>query len=247
VHRFFAPRNQFDERAPALTGDEARHAARARRIKVGEMVGVFDGEGAEWICAVESVEKHRVRLRLIERRDVPPPRAAVILAPSLLPNRAMELVIEKATELGASAIVPIAPQRSIASVRKNEVTTKLERWRDITIEAAKQCGAARLPAIEAPCPFVEFLRNANAELKLIAALDKRATHPRQVFEAFAKKHGQLPASAIIAVGPEGDFTADELDAALRAGFIPITLGAHTLRSETAALSALSVVKYELGA
>lgn len=239
------PRNQFDDSAPALTGDEAHHAARVRRVKLGEIVGVFDGHGAEWICAVESVEKKRVRLRLIERRAVPPSSVKIILAQSLLPNRAMEFVIEKATELSAAAILPIAPQRSVATINKSEATAKLKRWRDITIESAKQCGAAWLPAIEAPCPFDEFLRIAAAELRLLAALDKRALHLRQVLESFSTEHGRNPASVIVAVGPEGDFTTNELDAALRAGFIPITLGAQTLRSETAAVVALSVLNYEL--
>jgi 16S rRNA (uracil1498-N3)-methyltransferase len=245
VHRFFVPRNQFDEAAPALTGDEAHHAARVRRVKLGETVGVFDGQGAEWICAVEAVEKNRVRLRLIERRAVPSVRVKIILAQSLLPNRAMEFVIEKATELGASAILPIAPQRSVATVKKSETAAKLKRWRDLSIESSKQCGATWLPAIGAPCPFDEFLRSAAAELKLIAALDKRALQPRQVLESFAKERGHSPVSVVVAIGPEGDFTTDELDAALRTGFIPITLGAHTLRSETAAVVALSVLNYEL--
>jgi 16S rRNA (uracil1498-N3)-methyltransferase len=157
----------------------------------------------------------------------------------------MEFVIEKATELGASAILPVAARRSVSAVRTAEIAGKMKRWRAISIEAAKQCGASWLPVIEPPQSFGDFLQNAHADLKLIAALDERAQHPRKIFEAFAKKHGGKPETIVVAIGPEGDFTAEELDAAIASGFAPISLGAQTLRSETAAVVALSVLNYEM--
>jgi 16S rRNA (uracil1498-N3)-methyltransferase len=248
VHRFFVPREEFDESAPVLTGGEARHA-RVRRVQCGESVVVFDGQGREWRCVVAALEKNRVRLCLIERRQVARPVCLITLAPSLLPSRAMDWVVEKATELGVWRLIPVAARRSVSQLEKRGVAAKLQRWRAITIEAAKQCGAAWLPAVEPPQPWPRlFELCADAELKFIAVARKDALHPRKLFQAFARQNGRAPRSVAVVIGPEGDFVEQEISAACSAGgFAPVTLGALTLRSETAAVYALSALNYELSA
>jgi 16S rRNA (uracil1498-N3)-methyltransferase len=243
VHRFYVPPEKLDARAPVLTGAEAHHCARVRRVTRGEPVVVFDGQGREITAEVDAVKRDAVRLRVLAQRNVPPPAPPLTLAQAFLPHRAMDTVIQKATELGVTHLVPVLTQRTVAHASS---AAKAERWREIAIEAAKQCGAAWLPAIEGATPLRDFLkRPVPEELKLIASLQPGARPLRDVLREFTQQRDKPARGTVLLIGPEGDFTEEEYDAARTAGFTPITFGAVTLRSETAALYGLSILSYEL--
>ena len=122
---------------------------------------------------------------------------------------------------------------------------KGEKWQQVAIEGIKQCGAAWLPRVEAPVTPKEFLARAEQfELPIIASLQPGAQHPREYFQKFQAQHGRKPQSACVWIGPEGDFTADEVRAIISTGALPITLGKLVLRVETAATYCLSVLNYE---
>ena len=125
---------------------------------------------------------------------------------------------------------------------------KREKWQQLAGEAIKQCGAPWLPRIEAPVTIPEYLaRGETIDLAMVGALSSPRRHPRECFAAFQKSHGRLPRSAGLWIGPEGDFTPEELQLIERSGAQAVTLGDLTLRVETAAIYGLSILSYELAA
>ena len=123
---------------------------------------------------------------------------------------------------------------------------KRDKWQNVAIEAIKQCGAAWLPKVEAPVTIEQFLaRKEKFDLSLVGSLQKERRHPREVLREFEKNHGCLPQSVGVWIGPEGDFTLDELKTIQNSGALPISLGNLVLRVETAAIYCLSILNYEL--
>lgn len=230
-----------------LTGREAHHAAHVLRTQQGERLTVLDGAGGEYLCAVRQIGRREVTLEVLEKRRVPPPPFSVTLLQALPKSRAFDLILEKATELGVRRIVPLISARSVS--RPGEAgECKLEKWRLTLIEALKQCGAAWLPQLDAPPTVEGFLaREQGFDLQWVASLRAGAQHPQESFRASRARLGRLPQTVAVWIGPEGDFTAEELDAIESAGAIPVSLGPRVLRVETAALYCLSILNYELTA
>jgi 16S rRNA (uracil1498-N3)-methyltransferase len=229
-----------------LTGAEAHHLANVLRAKEGDRVTVFDGEGQEVICTVAKLEKSRATLKVLQRSATPPLPYHLTLAQAVPKARNMDFILQKATELGVQRIAPILSARTVVQLEADEIGTKLERWRQITIEAAKQCGANWLPAVEPPQKPGEFSRSANRKhLNLIGSLQPDSLPLPRLLAEYREEHGARPRQATIVIGPEGDFTPAELADARSAGFRPLTLGPLILRSETAAVYALSILSYEL--
>jgi 16S rRNA (uracil1498-N3)-methyltransferase len=246
MHRFFLSPEQLKSVSPRLVDSEAHHFQNVLRGKVGDRVTVFDGAGHECLCAVAKVEKNRVALQIQQRNTVPPLPYQLTLAQAILKGRNMDFILQKATELGTQRIVPLLSDRTVVHLEADDVETKVERWKQITIEAAKQCGANWLPAVESPMRPREFFSAANRKhLNLIASLQSDSRQLPQILKDYTEEHGIRPKSATIVIGPEGDFTPAELADARSAGFRPLTLGPLVLRSETAAIYALSILAYEL--
>ena len=156
----------------------------------------------------------------------------------------MELIVQKATELGAHRIVPILSERTVPQVTVD--SAKIGKWAATAIESIKQCGSFWLPRVDAPLTTQAFLaRGEKFDLSLIASLQGGARPPREHFDLFRAERNCPPKSVSVWVGPEGDFTPAETNAIRAAGALPITLGPLVLRSETAAIYCLSVIHYEL--
>ncbi len=246
MHRFYLPPDQFKSDTPGLTGSEAHHFLHVLRGKTGDRVTLFDGVGHECLCTVSALEKGRVVLQVRQRNATPPLSYQVTLAQAVPKTRSMDLILQKATELGAHRIVPLLSDRTVVHVEADDVTAKLDRWKQITVEAAKQCGANWLPAIEPPARPRDFFRTADrARLNLVASLQPDSRALPGLIQDYVDEHGERPRTAAVVIGPEGDFTPAELADARSAGFRPLSLGPLVLRSETAALYALSVLAYEL--
>jgi 16S rRNA (uracil1498-N3)-methyltransferase len=158
----------------------------------------------------------------------------------------MDLIVQKATELGVHRIVPLLSERVVTQLDHEAGASRAEKWRGTAVEAIKQCGSAWLPDVESPMSPQAFLaRGERFELLLIASLQPDAPHPRARFDAFREEQGRRPRTIGVWVGPEGDFTPAEINLACAAGALPITLGPRVLRCDTAAVYCLSVVNYEL--
>lgn len=248
MHRFHLPPEACAGTMLTLTEREAHHGLRVLRLHRGDAVTVLDGAGHEYQCAVSEVVRERVALTVQHKRFIPRLPHRFTLLQALPKGRAFELIVQKATELGANRLVPLLTGRVVSQPDEDAAAHKLDKWRWIAIDAIKQCGSAWLPTIEPPATLGDYLaRREPFDLLLVGALQGQTRHPRQVLEEYRRTHGHPPQSVGIFVGPEGDFTAAEMDAIGQAGAHRVTLGSLVLRSDTAAIYGLSVLNYELQA
>jgi 16S rRNA (uracil1498-N3)-methyltransferase len=247
-HRFYLPPDQCRGRTLLLAGSEGHHALHVVRVRSGDRTTVLDGAGQEFLCEVAGAEDNQVSLKILEKRSQPPPPCEITLLQALPKGKLIESIIQKATELGAARIVPLLSERVVVRLDAAEGARKAEKWQAVAVEAIKQCGTAWLPRVELPVTPKQLLaRGERFELSLIGSLQPDAHHPREYLEAFQREHDRNPKSIGVWVGPEGDFTLSELQAAQASGVKPITLGRLVLRADTAAVYCLSVLNYELQA
>jgi 16S rRNA (uracil1498-N3)-methyltransferase len=248
VHRFYLPPNQCAGNALVLRGREAHHGLHVLRLGKGDTAVVLDGAGQELLCEVTNVAREAISLSIQQRSSIPPLPYQLTLAQGIPKGKLFDSIIQKTTELGVHRIVPLLCERVIRRLNEESADKMLDHWRLVAIEAIKQCGSTWLPRIEMPVAPLAFVSNYGTfDLSLVASLQPGSRHPRACFTAFREQHGQMPRSLCVWVGPEGDFTAAEIQAAQSAGALPITLGRLVLRSETAAVYCLSVLNYELQA
>lgn len=230
--RFFLDAGSWGEGAE-LRGDEAAHCARVLRARPGDEVEVFDGNGRSATARVRSVSKHAVALELGACREEPPPAVRILLCLAVLKGKAMDWIVPKAVELGASEIQPLRGGHTVAK----PADRKEEKWRRAVLEACKQCGRDRLPVVHDAVDLGDFLATTPpADGNLIASLAPGARPLREAAEAF-----RGGGTVRYLVGPEGDFTEAERALALERGWRPVGLGPRVLRSETAALFGISLL------
>ncbi len=241
MHRFHLPRSEWNSASPGLDASESHHALDVLRLKSGDRLTVFDGEGREASAQIEVVEGKTVRLRLLQKTETASLPCALTLAQAVPKGKNMDFIIQKSVELGAARIVPLLSDRTIVQLEVGEAGKKRDKWREIAIEACKQCGQNRIPEITLPLsPKAFFEGHERFDLMLIASLQPDA---RKIKDVLADHPS--PRTACVLVGPEGDFTPAELALAKSHGCQPVTLGPIILRTETAALYCLSVLAHEL--
>ena len=246
MHRFYLPPASTRGDSLRLDGREAHHALHVLRLQRGDLVTVLDGVGNEFLCAVETSSRHAVTLSVSLKNFTPPLPCSITLLQAVPRGKIIESIIQKAVELGARRIVPLLTERVVTQLDEEDAAVKREKWQQVAIEAIKQCGAAWLPKIETPVTPAQFLaRKENFDLSLVGSLQKERRHPRECFQEFQAKHGRLPQNVGVWIGPEGDFTPEELDAIQATGALPVSLGRLVLRVETAAIYCLSILNYEL--
>lgn len=245
MHRFYLPAPECRGELLRLAGQEARHALRVLRLQPGDAAVVLDGEGGEFLCQVENASRDSLSLRVKTRLVAQPLPCSIALLAGIPKGKIIEDIIQKSVELGARRIVPLLTERVVTRLDESGVRHKREQWQQTAIEAMKQSGAPRLPEIETPTTIKDFLaRKETFDLQLVGSLQRRRRHPREVFEEFEKANGRRPKSVGVWIGPEGDFTPDELKAIEGSGARPVTLGGLVLRVETAAIYCLSILNYE---
>jgi 16S rRNA (uracil1498-N3)-methyltransferase len=243
MHRFYLPPPQCVGPALTLAGPEARHALTVLRIKTGDEVAVLDGAGREFLCQARAADRKSLTLDICQTYSSPAPPCRVTLVQAVPKGKLIETIIQKATELGVFCVIPLLSERVVTHLEDEAAGQKAEKWRHVAIEAIKQCGQRWLPRVETPVTLADLLaRGEKFDLSLVGSLRPDARHPREYF-----RQVQPPASIRLWIGPEGDLTDAELAAIQQAGGRPISLGPLVLRSDTAALYALSVVNYELQA
>jgi 16S rRNA (uracil1498-N3)-methyltransferase len=230
----------------ALTDGEAHHALHVLRLQVGDEVNVFNGRGHEARCSIAEIARDTVRLTELQHSTASPVRYRITLAQAV-PKKTMDLIIQKATELGVAAIMPLISERTVVRLgaERDSKHSRADRWRDIALEACKQCGNNWLPEVHPPQMFHDFLdAPGRFDLKLIASLRSGAKPLKSILSTTPPLHHSTTPSVLLLIGPEGDFTPAELDLAESAGCIPLSLGPLVLRAETAALYALSILQHE---
>ncbi len=229
AERFFCPEGWPDGRA-TLLDDEARHLARVSRIGVGETVELFDGRGLIARAVVARVDRDRVDLTIAHAgpgtRDLDFP---LVLATAVPKGDRFDWLVEKATEIGVSRLVPIIAARSAVDPR----SAKIDRLRRRIVEACKQSGRSRLMTLDEPMRWANWLESDQNERSTRLIADPAGGPISEAFD--------LAGGVVVAIGPEGGFDPGEVDAAARAGYRPVSLGPTILRVETAALAACAAV------
>lgn len=242
-HRFYISPDHWNADALALAGSEAHHARNVLRLEMGSRVVVFNGTGREITAEVTGVSGSAMQLRKLHEARTPPLRCRITLAQAIPKGKNMDLIVQKAVEIGASEIAPIISDRTIVRLDEEDAAQKQAKWQAVAIEAAKQCGQNWLPTVRKPATLAQFFTDTPpTELRLVASLQSDALHLKTLLSEYSRER---PANVLIVVGPEGDFTPAELNLARTNGCRPVTLGPIILRVETAAIYCLSVLSYEL--
>lgn len=244
--RFYVEPSQCDPELLSLDESESRHCVEVLRHREGDRVVIFDGEGREWVAEVVRADRRDVGLRVVQEHRTEPLAARIVLAQAIPKGKNMELIIQKATELGAAEIVPLISDRTIVRLSAEESAQRQEKWQRVAVEACKQCGQNWLPKVHQPVTLERFCAAMpEAELRLVAAIGNEARLLKQILAERVAEAGGLPRSALVMIGPEGDFTPAEYLLTRSRGVLPLGLGPIILRSETAAFYALSILSHEL--
>lgn len=227
-----------------LPDSEAYHVRSVLRAREGDAFRVHDGQGREFITSVSEVTRSRVDLRVTEEILHPRERCEIILLQGIVKRKAMDWVVEKATELGVAQILPVKCDRSVPEA--SMAGAKLERWRDLSISALKQCGCPWLPDIASPLSFAEALTAAGEfELNLVAGLSGEVRAFDEVIGERLPTLREGPVCIGIWIGPEGDFSPTEYELLEAAGYPFVSLGRNVLRADTAAITGIAQLSYEL--
>ena len=267
MHRFYIAPEDWNPDSLVLAGAEAHHARDVLRLQPAGRVVVFNGRGHEITAEIAKVTRGEILLRKMHEGRVLPLPCRITLAQAIPKGKNMDLIVQKAVEIGAAEVTPLISERTIVHLEAKEASQKQAKWQQLAIEAAKQCGQNWLPTVQTPRTPKEFFLNVEAgvspaqnsrmqparlplqksgsELRLIGSLQSDAVHLKTVLADYEREHHARPASVLMCIGPEGDFTPAELNLARSNGCRPITLGPIILRVETAAIYCLSVLSYEL--
>jgi 16S rRNA (uracil1498-N3)-methyltransferase len=219
-----------------VEGERFHYLARVLRLEEGDLLEVFDGQGQRFDGRVVTLTDTAATLALTNGRVAPRPRSITIVQ-GLPKADKLELVLQKATELGASAFMPAACARSIVKLDGKE-DVKRDRWQRIVEEAARQCRRADVPEVHAPVPLAAAVASLPPDTVVLVLDEEERAVPLSVAAASAGAH---PLALVI--GPEGGLAREEVSALIAKGAKPVTLGALVLRTETAALAALAVLRH----
>jgi 16S rRNA (uracil1498-N3)-methyltransferase len=222
-------------------GQDHHYLSRVLRLGVGDELTLFDGAGREARARVTGSSRHELLLEVYAPRPVAAPvRPRLTLVCGLLKGDKMELVVQKATELGVDCIQPVHSARAVVPLAQASEPGRQRRWLRVAAEAARQCGRADVPALAQPLALVDALAQAPKQALRLLFWEEARQAP------LGERLTGRPGEVVVAVGPEGGFSRVEAEAAQAAGFAVCGLGPRTLRAETAALAALAVVGYVLG-
>lgn len=240
--RFFIDKTQIENTSLYIIGDDARHIARSLRMAVGDEVTVCDGEGAEYISRLTKIRDERcdaeITKKVISKSE---PKSNIRLFMSYPKSDKLEIIIQKAVELGAREIIPFESSRCIKKPKADKVAERTARLTRIAEEAAKQCGRAILPTVSLPLSFNDMINSAgSSELAIFCYEGSGTVSLKTILDGFAAP----PESISVVVGCEGGFSPDEAEAANDAGFKMANLGPRILRCETAPDYCLSSISYK---
>ncbi len=242
MRRFFVQDIKEDSETVSIRGDEFRHLTRVLRLGAGSRVVLFNGRGLELLARIESVSKTsataRIEGRLEGRAESP---LGLTLVQGLVKGGKPELIIQKATELGVKGIFFYSTSRSVPRIDGKRLVERIERWRRVAVEAAKQCRRSIVPEVGGVRGLEETLSSAGGTLRLMLYEGEDAAPIGDVIRE--NRHGK---DAVICAGPEGGLSREDVATGRRHGFRAVSLGPRILRAETASIAAVSIVQYELG-
>lgn len=236
MRRFYAPPENFQADTIILDLEQTRHLRDVLRLHEGDTVQIFDGDGNEFLTAIENISKKETTLKIFEKIPATSPESnlELTLAVALLKGEKFDLAVQKCVELGVTKFVPLITKR--CDVKPRDAEKKIERWRKIILESSKQCGRAKLMQIDEPKEFRIFTENCSDETKILFS-ERGGT----------KFSDLIPEKKITAVtGAEGGWEDSELDFAKSEGFQIVTFGGRILRAETAVIAVSAILQNRFG-
>lgn len=240
MSRFFVPKESIKGNIISIGGKEAHHILDVMRLKELDKVVAFDGTGREYTGFIKDAGSKALTIEIVETKTPLDRESSRITLIQAIPKKErMDYIVEKATELGACAVVPLVTKRTIVRWDERKSAQNVERWMRIAREASKQCGRTSLPAIGRVKTFTDAIKDLNNyDISLMATLNEGAVKLKDILRGF--RGGKIS----VWIGPEGDFTPDESKKAVLAGINLAGLGARVLKSDTAGLAALAILNYE---
>jgi 16S rRNA (uracil1498-N3)-methyltransferase len=237
--RFFIAPDQVRDPFISVMGEDVRHIRTVLRKGPGDLLTLLDGQGGEYTVRITTIERSKIDAEIIGRRERTTASPVVILGQGLPKSDKMDWIVQKATELGVSAIVPLVTERTIVKIKDEE--KRVARWQKICREAAMQSDRPDIPMVEAIRPFGEFVGPlAPGPRTLLLFPWEEGTQPIKM----VLRRTQGIEKVVVLIGPEGGFSQAEVDLAKKKGFHLVSLGPNILRTETAAVAVLSMVLYE---
>ena len=243
MQHFFVIPEQVGETEIYVTGQDVNHMKNVLRMKIGEQVEISDGNNKKYLCEVSAYEEEQAVLRILEIKEADTElKSRLYLFQGLPKNDKMELIVQKAVELGAYEVIPDSMKRCVVKLDAKKAAKKVERWNSISESAAKQAGRSIIPKVSDVVSYREALERAE-QLDVVLV-------PYELEEGMAETkkllHQIQPGQSVgIFIGPEGGFEREEVEQAIEAGAHSVTLGRRILRTETAGFTMLSILMFEL--
>ncbi|MDA0347263.1 MAG: RsmE family RNA methyltransferase [Verrucomicrobia bacterium] len=226
--RSYAKNLDSEENRIKLSPFESHHLVNTNRARKGDLVVVFNGMGIEWNCTLDEADKRCASLQKLTIKQYPHNLVCITLAIGIVKGKTFDIILRQATELGVTRIQPLLTERTIVNLK--DVSSKCEKWQSHLIEGCKQSGNPWLPELATPVALKTFIAHHPLESAVVASLESTA---RPWSEINPLK------STTLFIGPEGDFSEDEYREFESRGVVPVSLGPHVLRSETAAVTAIA--------
>ena len=240
MHRFFIPQLYNEEMS--ITGVDAKHIGKVLRMQPGDKLQIVSDDGVSALAEVTTISESTVTVHCLEvLAESHEPAVKITLAQGLAKGEKMDFIIQKAVELGAYSIVPVAMEHSVVRLDGAKADKKVERWQKIAEAAAKQSKRDIIPQVQEVQSVSQMLANNNCKTKIIAY----ECEDRMSLKTALREAGQLD-DLLLIIGPEGGISESELTKAREAGAVPVSLGRRILRAETAGLVAMSAIFYETG-
>jgi|YNPNPStandDraft_1061719.scaffolds.fasta_scaffold55006_2 16S rRNA (uracil1498-N3)-methyltransferase len=243
VTRIFVEGTLEGRRSLVLTGAQRKYLCTVLRIRPGEQVLAFDGSGLEYIARFDSADRKRARLVILGTNPALATESPLrlVLAQALLKAEKMDWVVQKAGELGVTEICPFTSARAVPSVLARRAQARLDRWARIAREASRQCGRTRSMEVGRVVAFEEILSRGSSFDRAFVCSSRGGETLERLTSGEAP-----PRSVLVAVGPEGGLTDEEVSLAVARGFVRLSLGPRVLRAETAAIIAVGLVQHRFG-
>ena len=243
MHRFFVPQLYNEEMY--IEGVDARHISKVLRMQPGDKLQIVSDDGVSAMAAIAAIDSERVSVRcLVKLAESHEPRVKLVLAQGLAKGEKMDFIIQKAVEMGAYSVIPVAMEHSVVRLDGAKAAKKVERWQKIAESAAKQSKRDIIPQVQPVQSMAEMLASCDCETKIIAYECEDRLSLKAALKA-AEAAGGIH-ELLLMIGPEGGISEGELELARQAGAVPVSLGRRILRAETAGLVAISAIFYETG-
>ncbi|MBN2516261.1 MAG: 16S rRNA (uracil(1498)-N(3))-methyltransferase [Deltaproteobacteria bacterium] len=244
IPRIYFPRMSEDETLVELEGENLKYIKNVLRLKEGDPVILFDGSRYEYSTIIRTYTARNASLEITGKQNIQHPATNITLAQSLAKSTKMDFIVQKATELGVTRLIPFVSSRSIPKLSENKISDRVSRWRKIAVEASRQCKRVSIPEITNIISFDEMLKQADKDDVRIIFWEEESK--RGLKTILHDKKWKDANHFFLVVGPEGGFSKEEVERASGNSFISATLGNYILRTETAALTILAIVQYDRG-